>query len=324
MAFAADRYALVADTGGTNTRVALAEGARLLPETMKRYANAEHAGLADVLATFLADQGGVDCAAAAVAVAGPVRDGRGSLTNLDWEFDEETVARATRAERVAVLNDLQAQGHALGHLAPGMLAPVITGPPARPGAARLVIGVGTGFNVAPVQEGAFGRLVAAAEAGHVSLPVQDEADLRLARFLAREHGFASVEDALSGRGLAHLYAWLGEEAGDPRAADAAAIMAALAAGDDPRAEAAARTFVRLLGTVAGDLALAMLPFGGIFLSGGVSRAFRPWFGRFGFAEAFRAKGRFSDFMADFSVSVIEDDFAALHGLAHHLERLAAG
>lgn len=313
----ADRYTLVADVGGTNTRVALAEGARLLPDTVRRYGNTDHAGLPDLLCAYLAAQGGVDCAGAAVAVAGPVRDGRGSLTNLDWEIDAAGIARTTRAERVAVLNDLQAQGHALGHLEAGALRPVIAGPAA--GGVRLVIGIGTGFNIACVHDGPASRLVAAAEAGHASLPLRGEADQRLARFLEREHGFAAIEDALSGAGLCRLHAWLAEEAGGAAATeDAAEIMAALEAGGDPLAEAAVRLFVRLFGTVAGDLALTTLPFGGIFLAGGVARAVAPWLGPFGFAGAFRDKGRFGPFMADFAVTVIEDDYAALHGLAHHL------
>jgi glucokinase len=317
-----DRFSLVADVGGTNTRVALAEGPRLLPETVKRLPNAEFPSLEALIESYTAENDDVDCAAVAAAVAGPVRDGRGELTNLDWEIDEATLARVTKAERAAVLNDLQAQGHALGHLAPDAQRVVIPGPDHVPGATRLVIGVGTGFNVAPVHEGRFGRLVAPAEAGHVSLPVRDEADLRLAAFLAAEHGFAAVEEVLSGRGICHIYEWLGAEAGDRRRVPAAEIMAALDTGTDPRAEAAARIFVRLFGTVAGDLALTMLPFGGIYLAGGVARAFTPWLDRFGFAEAFRDKGRFGPFLQDFRVSVIEDDYAALHGLAQHLARLA--
>jgi glucokinase len=61
-----------------------------------------------------------------------------------------------------------------------------------------------------------------------------------------------------------------------------------------------------------------LPFGGIFLVGGVSRAFAPYLERFGFGEAFRDKGRFAGFMSNFSVSVVEDDYAALTGSAAHL------
>ncbi|MBT8410097.1 MAG: glucokinase, partial [Alphaproteobacteria bacterium] len=146
----ADVYSMVADIGGTNTRVALAEGEDLLPDTIRRYRNSDYPGLETVLRAYIEAEGGVDCKGASVAIAGPVRDGRGTLTNLDWTIDEDTVARATRAETVAVLNDLQAQGHALGRIAEENLVTILDGQPAAPDAAKLVIGVGTGFNVAPV------------------------------------------------------------------------------------------------------------------------------------------------------------------------------
>lgn len=318
MTHAPDTLTLVADIGGTNTRVALAQGARLRTETIRRYANADHANLAEVLARFLAAEGDVDCAGACVAVAGPVTEGVGRLTNLDWQIDGPTLAAAARAERVAILNDLQAQGHGLGHLPPGSLRPV-TGGAGKPGAAQLVIGVGTGFNAAPVHEAPGGRLVAASECGHASLPVRTEEDLRLARHVQRAHGFAGVEDVLSGRGLERVHAWLAEEAGRPDRLPAAEIMARIGAGGDDLADRTGQAFVRLLGTVAGDLALVHLPFGGLYLCGGVARAFAPHLGRFGFAEAFCDKGRFAPFMAAFPVQVIEDDFAALTGCAVYLE-----
>jgi len=316
-----DRYSLLADIGGTNTRVALAEGGKMLPETIRRYANAEYSGLDAVLASYLAAEGGVDCAGACVAAAGPVRDGVASMTNLDWTIDHDAVARATGAEVVAVLNDLQAQGHALGHIAPEALRPLVrgSGTPAQ-GASQLVVGVGTGFNAAPVHEAPGGRLVVASECGHASLPVRTEADLRLIRFIESAHGFPGVEDVLSGRGLERLFTWVSTEAGTPRKQRAAEIMTAMAA-DETLAVATGRVFVRLLGTVVGNLSLIHLPFGGVWLIGGVARAFTPYMERFGFAEAFRDKGRFEAFMRDFSVSVIEDDYAALTGCAHHLQGL---
>ncbi|MDP2062531.1 MAG: glucokinase [Phaeovulum sp.] len=316
-----DRYALLADIGGTNTRVALAEAGRMLPETIRRYVNAEHTGLDAVLAAYLAAEGGVDCAGACVAAAGPVHDGVASMTNLNWTIDRSEVARATGAEVVAVLNDLQAQGHALGHLAASALRPLVRGRIApQPGASQLVVGVGTGFNAAPVHEAPGGRLVVASECGHAGLPVRTEADLRLLQFVEAAHGFPGVEDVLSGRGLERLFAWVSSEAGTPRELRAAEIMAALAAGD-ALAEATGRAFVRLLGTVVGNLSLIHLPYGGVWLIGGVARAFTPYMERFGFSAAFRDKGRFEGFMQDFHVSVIEDDYAALTGCAHYLQGL---
>lgn len=318
----ADAPYIVADIGGTNTRVALARGGSVESRTVRRFTNAEHSGIASVLRAYLAEPGlEAQPRGACVAIAGPVRDSAGHLTNLDWVVDRDIVHAATGAETIAILNDLQAQGHALGYLEPGSETVVRAGAPAGALAAKLVIGVGTGFNAAPVYDTDAGRYVPPSECGHVSLPTPDEADFRLARHVARSHGFATIEDVLSGRGIGHIYAWLGEEAGDPRQKTAAEILQSAETGSDARAEASIRHFVRTLGTVAGDLALSYLPFGGIHFAGGVARRFGPWLARMGFEETFLAKGRFSAFMQQFPVFVINDDYAALTGCAAHLSQL---
>ena len=325
MAHPPNTLSVVADIGGTNTRVALADGPRVLPRTIRRYANAKFPGLETVLRAFIEEEEGVNAKAACVAVAGPVRDGRAHMTNLDWSIDEETLSRATGAETVSILNDLQAQGHAIGHLGADSVLPVIApkGEPPSPQAARLVVGVGTGFNAAPVFETSTGRLVPPSECGHANLPIRTARELRLCEFVSTAHGFPAVEDVLSGRGLERVYAFIGAEAGDPAEKSAHDIMDACAAGGDPRAEEAAQLFTRMLGTVCGNLALIQLPFGGIYLAGGVARAFAPYLDRFGFADAFRDKGRFAGFMGNFGVSVVVDDFAALTGSAAHLAALTA-
>lgn len=312
-----DTLSLVADVGGTNTRVALAEGPALLMDSVEKFRNADHPGLGSVLQTYI-EAREVDCLGAAVAIAGPVRDGKGSLTNLDWSVDPGMVARVTQAEHVAVLNDLQAQGYAMGMIAEENLTTIIEGPPGAQGT-RLVIGVGTGFNAAVVLDTPFGRVVPPSEAGHANMPLRTEEELRLCRFVETSHGFPAIEDVLSGRGLEHLYAWLQSEAGLDKELRAADIMGST--DSDPVAREAVRWFVKILGTVAGNLSLIHLPFGGVSLIGGVSRAMIPYFEEFGFQAAFRDKGRFAGFMGNFGVDVVEDDFAALNGLAAHLDTL---
>lgn len=317
----ANVYSLLADIGGTNTRVALAEGTRLLPETIRRYRNADYPGLETVLAAYLADEGDPDCAGACVAAAGPVRDGVATLTNLAWTIDHATVARAARAEKVSVLNDLQAQGYALGHLPAHSLCRIVDGPESHPDATRLVIGIGTGFNCAPVYETPGGRFVPPAEAGHANLPIRTADELELCHDFETAHGFPAVEDVLSGRGLSHVHAWLAGRAGVPAELSGAQIMQAAEAGTDPIAIDTIRFFVRILGTVTGNLSLIHLPFGGVFLVGGVARAVTPWLDRMDYGGAMRDKGRFAGFMKNFSVTVIDDDYAALTGCAHHLANL---
>ncbi len=316
---------LVADIGGTNTRVALARGAVIDRASIRRFANAEHSGLGEVLTRYLADAGTPAVDGTCVAVAGPVDHGVAHMTNLDWTIDGAGVTAATGAARVAVLNDLEAQGHGLDALDPAFLRPVIARPASgRPRASRLVIGVGTGFNAAPVHHAPGGRLVVPSECGHVTLPVRSEGDLALMRSVEKVHGFAGVEDVLSGRGLERLHAFHAEKAGAKTGLKAAEIMAAMAAGTDPLAERTGRDFVRLLGAVAGDLALIHVPYAGIHLIGGVARAFTPYYERFGFAEAFADKGRFSGFMQEFAVSIVEDDYLALSGCALFLADGLAG
>lgn len=312
--------AMVADIGGTNTRVALADGGRVRADSIRRYANAEHGSLEEVLRRYLGETEKPVVSGLCVAIAGPVADGVATMTNLDWTITAPNLTAATGATQVAILNDLQAQGHALGHIAPTHLKTVIPGP-SKPSGAMLVVGLGTGMNAAPVHETPWGRVVAASECGHISMPVRTEQDYRLSRFVAEvgphAHGFAGVEDVLAGRGLERVHAFVTTEAGaveDKRGAD---IMAAVAAGE-PLAQRTAQLYIHLLGQELGNLALIHLPFGGLFLIGGVARAMMPYFDRFKLADHFRDKGRFAEFMQNFSVSVVEDDYAALTGCAHYL------
>lgn len=304
---------LVADIGGTNTRVALATGTALREGSLAKFRNADFPGLEPILTRYLAERGIASVGGACVAAAGPVRDGVAEMTNLSWRIDGEQLIRATGAKRVAILNDLQAQGHALGHIADENLRALIPGPQT-PGAAMLVVGVGTGFNAAPVHDGTGGRIVPPSECGHVNMPIRTDADLALARFVEKIHGFPGVEDVLSGRGLERLYAFAASQAGATSALSAAEIPGAIAAGDAV-ATATGALFARLLGATVGNLALTHLPFGGIYLIGGVARAMVPAMESLGFAAAFRDKGRFAEFMDSFAVHIVEDDFAALTGCA---------
>jgi glucokinase len=317
--------AILADIGGTNTRVALADGTRVRLDSIRRFPNAEYQSrgqdIAHVLRDYL-DQTGAKVSGVCVAAAGPVQDGVATMTNLAWVIDGEKLTTATGAARVAILNDLQAQGQALGHIAPENLRTVIDGPTAN--GSMLVVGLGTGVNAAPVHPGPKGRVVPPSECGHVNMPVRTEEDFQLARFIEaklRSDGevpHAGVEEVLAGRGLANLHAFAAYAAGHPASLTSADVLKALDAGDATAAHAA-RLYVHILGQMLADLALIHLPYGGIYLIGGMSRALTPHFERFGLKQAFREPRRVDLLEKDFSVTVVEDDYAALTGCAVYLE-----
>ena len=317
--------AILADIGGTNTRVALADGAVVRGQSIRRFPNADYKArgqdIAQILAEYLHDAG-VRVDGVCVAAAGPVQDGVATMTNLAWVMDGAKLTGATGATRVAILNDLQAQGQALGHISPEKLRSVIDGP--RTEGAMLVVGLGTGVNAAPVHPAPKGRVVPPSECGHVNMPVRSEEDFRLVRFIEAklaaegEVPHAGVEEVLAGRGLANLHAFAAAEAGVPGGLASAEVLKALDAGDATAAHAA-RLYVHILGQMLADLALIHLPYGGIYLIGGMSRALTPHFARFGLTRAFREPRRVDLLEKDFSVTVVEDDYAALTGCAAYLE-----
>ena len=315
---------ILADIGGTNTRVALAKGPNVLEHSVARFANADYKArgqdIADILVDYLKTSGDA-VSGVCVAAAGPVQDGVASMTNLDWVIDAEKLRSATGATHTAILNDLQAQGQALGHIAPTKLRPIIDGPKA-PGA-MLVVGLGTGVNAAPVHGTGAARLVPPSECGHVNMPVRSESDLALMRFVesrlaaAGEVAHCGVEEVLSGRGLITLHAFAAAQAHEPAATTSAQVFADLDKGH-PVATHAATLYTRILAQTLADLALIHLPYGGIYLIGGMARAMTPHFARLGLTEHFRETRRVDLLENDFSVTVVEDDFAALTGCAAYL------
>lgn len=314
--------AILADIGGTNTRVALADGPVVRAQSIRRFPNADYKArgqdIAHILRDYLADSG-AKVGAVCVAAAGPVQDGVATMTNLDWVMDAAKLSEATGTARVAILNDLQAQGHALGHIAPANLRQEIDGPQL-PNASMLVVGLGTGVNAAPVHGAGANRVVPPSECGHVNMPVRSDEDLALMRFIEAllasrgEPSHCGVEEVLSGRGLANLHAFAAEQAGQPGDLASADVLAALNRGDAV-ATHAAKTYTRILGQVLADLALVHLPYGGIYLIGGMARAMTPHFAPFGLAQTFREERRIDLLQKDFSVIVVEDDYAALTGCA---------
>lgn len=317
-----DSSFLLADIGGTNTRVALSNGAALIPDSIQRYRNAEFDGLDTVLNAYLAAHNDTRVHAVCVDVAGPVKGDRARLTNFAWDISVQGLTETVGTPKVAILNDLEAQGYAIEHLDTADLALVRNGQPAAPDATRLVVNIGTGFNATPVFSTTSGWQVAKSESGHANMPMRNAHDVRLCNYIEQKHGFAAIDDVLSGRGLVRIYEWLAFEQGKNLSPSSAEIIEGCRTGADPLAVETVASFTRLFGLVTGNLALTQLPFGGIYLVGGLSSAILPFMEQFNFEAAFLDKGRFAEFMDAFPINVVQDDYAALKGCASFLQNLA--
>jgi glucokinase len=97
--------------------------------------------------------------------------------------------------------------------------------------------------------------------------------------------------------------------------DDVSIWTAGMKGEDSLAAAAVDRFCLSLGSVAGDIALAQGGFGGVVIAGGLGYRLRDLLPQSGFAERFRAKGRFDSLMGTIPVKLITHPQPGLFGAA---------
>ena len=76
-------------------------------------------------------------------------------------------------------------------------------------------------------------------------------------------------------------------------------------------------------TVAGNLAVTLGAFGGIYIGGGIVPRLGERFARSGFRRAFEAKGRFRGYLEAIPTALITDTLAALGGSALAIEQSCA-
>jgi glucokinase len=298
---------VVADIGGTNARFALARidgaGGVTLAEPI-RFKTADHAHFADAWDAFDRASGARALPSrAAIAIAGPTNADAVSLTNNRWRFSKTALRAQLGLERLVVLNDFAAIAYAAAHLDAAHFAP-ICGPardPARDGVVT-VLGPGTGLGVAQAFRCGGRAAIIATEGGHIGFAPRTPIDHRLLHDLAAHVGRVSAERILSGPGIAHIYRAVCVEAGAAQQlADDIAIWREGLGGADAHAAAAVRCFLRLLGSFAGDLALAHGAYG-VVVAGGLGARLGARLATPAFTDAFVDKGRFKAMLEGVAVS----------------------
>ncbi|WP_202638271.1 glucokinase [Bailinhaonella thermotolerans] len=319
-----ERPWLVADIGGTNARFGLIEGAGEEPRSVAVLHDADHAGLTEAVAAYLAEHArGVRPVAGCVAMAGPVDGDRYRLTNAGWSGSITDTARALGIERIGLLNDFEALAMSLPRLKPSELVR-IGGPGLPPaGGIKAVLGPGTGLGVAGLVPAPVGGWVPIpGEGGHVSVPAITAREVEVVRAL-RGSGFTPegalvAENLLSGPGLSLLHRGLALVDG---VADAPVLSAAeISTSSDPCCVETVEVFCGLLGTFAGNVALTLGARGGVFLGGGVLPRIAGRLAASDFRRRFEDTPRLEDYLAAIATVLIVAPLPALAGTAAWLEQ----
>ncbi len=310
---------LLADIGGTNARFALSTSGQTGPIDYVKVADfpTVREAIADVLARR---SDGEQPRRAVLAVAGPVTNNRSVMTNSPWVIDGNELQPSLGLDSVQVLNDFEVVAWSLPALQPADLVP-LGGGDGLPGEPLLVVGPGTGFGVSCLVERHGSRLAVVTEAGHATLPAENDREERLIACLRKRLGHVSIErGALSGSGLQNLYEAMAEVDGArvPHR-DAAAITKAALEGSCPISHATLEMFCAILGSVAGNLAVTFGARGGVYIAGGIVPRFREFLAASAFRARFEAKGRFQEYLRIIPTRLVVKPDASFLGLTMFAE-----
>lgn len=273
---------------------------------------------------------------ACFGIAGPVVCNTSELTNLSWSLSSDRLEHDLGIPKVKLINDFVAIGFGVLGLTDRDVE-TLQAVPADPAAPIAVIGAGTGLGqgfLTPIGGGRY--QVFASEGSHADFAPRSELDFQLLRYLKELHNIdrVSVERVVSGLGIVGIYEFLRDRDPDhesPALAEiykiwkhdmgqsekrvdlAAEVSKAAIAGHDFLCEQAMRLFVEAYGAEAGNLALKILPFGGLYVAGGISAKILPLIQNGTFMRTFTAKGRLRGVMEQIPVHVVLNPKVGLMG-----------
>jgi glucokinase len=321
---------LAGDIGGTKTNLAVfsSETVWRKPFAEAIYTNVNYPDFESLLHEFLAHHN-FPIDRASFGVAGPVVAGHATITNLPWIMDEQQLQTAFHIPSVRLLNDLDAIAHAVPHLESQDLYTLNEGQGVS-GGAIAVIAPGTGLGEAFLTWNGSKYQAHTSEGGHADFAPANTFQLELLRYLMGRFPHVSYERLCSGMGIPNIYDYLKDsgDAEEPQwlaeqldtTPDRSPIIVNNALDKENACEICVdtlNTFVSILASEAGNLALKVLSTGGVYIGGGIPPRILSYLQGNHFMQAFTHKGRFTQMLAQIPVHVILNPKVALLGAAIH-------
>ena len=337
---------LAGDIGGTKTILRLVEtsdspGLRTIQEAS--YPSGDFPDLVPIVQQFLAQVNAPTPEKACFAIAGPVVNNTAKLTNLAWYLDTERLQQELNIPSVSLINDFAAVGYGIFGLTKQDLLTLQVGKH-QPEAPIAVIGAGTGLGEGFLIKQGNQYQVFPSEGGHADFAPRNELEFLLLKYLLDKHDIqrVSVERVVSGLGIVAIYQFLRDrkfatespeiaqivrtweqEAGqEEKSVDpGAAIGTAALQGSDRLSEQTLQLFIDAYGAEAGNLALKLLPYGGLYIAGGIAPKILPLIENSGFLLNFTQKGRMRRLLEEIPVYIILNPQVGLIGAALCAARL---
>lgn len=311
--------ALVADVGGTNIRLGIADLNDLSISNILTYQCADFENIDSAISQYKQDSG-CNFELACIDVATAVTGDFVSLTNNHWQFSQKALKEQFSLTHLSVINDFTAIAMSVPNISDenkvqiGGDAPLEQKPIA-------IYGAGTGLGVAHLVHTGTKWLPIDGEGGHVDFAPIDQDEVNILQQLQKKYKRVSAEQLLCGKGLIQIYQSLmkvkGQEAKDYQPADITRLALENA---DAMAVKTLDVFCRVLGSFGGNLALNVKAQGGVYIAGGVVPRFIEYVKNSDFRRRFDTKGRFSPLVESIPVFVVTEEQPGLIGCAAYLQQ----
>ncbi|MBN3905392.1 MAG: glucokinase [Nostoc sp. NMS1] len=337
---------LAGDIGGTKTILQLVETSDspgLHTIYQESYHSADFPDLVPIVQQFLVKANTPIPEKACFAIAGPIVNNTAKLTNLVWFLDTERLQEELGIPHISLINDFTAVGYGILGLQKQDLLTLQVGQ-SKPEAPIGIIGAGTGLGQGFLIKQGNDYQVFPSEGGHADFAPRNEIEFQLLKYLLGKHDIQriSVERVVSGMGIVAIYQFLRDrkvapesphiaqivrtweqEAGQQeKSVDAgAAIGIAASQGSDRLCQQTLQLFIDAYGAEAGNLALKLLPYGGLYIAGGIAPKILPLIQNSGFLLNFTQKGRMRSLLEEIPVYIILNPQVGLIGAALCAARL---
>ncbi len=307
---------MVADVGGTNTRLALFDEDSNEFQELAEFRNEDHQSLEHVIEHWLETLESDRPSRACIAAAAPPSGDRINMVNIGWSFSCRELAARFGLSEFAWLNDFQANAHSLPHLGAGDLEQVHAGAQTAH-RALATVGPGTGLGGATLHWVGGIPIAGDSEPGHAGLSPGSDLELEIFKLLLPEYDNIYAELLVSGAGLARLYRAIATINGvQPAPLDPPEVSSRALQGDDELCVISLKTFCALLGSACGDFVLSNGAYGGLFIAGGIVPRMVPFLRESDFLARFCNKGAMEPHLSAVPVHVITTGQPGLIGAAH--------
>ncbi|BAZ51376.1 glucokinase [Nostoc sp. NIES-4103] len=337
---------LAGDIGGTKTILRLVEisdSSKLHTIFEETYHSGDFPDLVPMVQQFLVKANTPTPQKACFAIAGPVVNNTAKLTNLVWFLDSDRLQQELNIGSVTLINDFAAIGYGIFGLEPQDLLTLQAGK-LKLEAPVAIIGAGTGLGQGFLIKQGNHYQVFPSEGGHTDFAPRNELEFQLLKYLLDKHHIqrVSVERVVSGQGIVAIYqflrdrkiaaespeiaqivrTWEQETGQQEKSVDPGAVIGKAALQKSDRlCEQTLQLFIEAYGAEAGNLALKLLPYGGLYIAGGIAPKILPLIENSNFLLNFTQKGRMRPLLEEIPVYIILNPQVGLIGAALCAARL---